>query len=142
MLFDKENQLSSAQAFTDVAAVSTNSYAKQTAAQDISMGRRMGLLLMPTVAGTGAATVEVIQATDAALTTSVDSLASVVVAVAGLALGKVAEVEIPSGSLTKKYIGARVTMAAGQTLTGDIYLVPIDEIARYKSFPKVVGSAL
>ena len=79
MRFDIENQLSSAQAFTGAATVSTNSYMKQTAAQDISIGRRMALFVAPTVnAGAGSTHVmEVIQATDAALTTSVDSLGSI-----------------------------------------------------------------
>ena len=50
MRFDIENQLSSAQAFTGAATVSTNSYKKQTAEQDIGIGRRMTLMLLPTVA--------------------------------------------------------------------------------------------
>jgi hypothetical protein len=79
MRFDVENQLSVAQAFTGAATVSTNSYKKQSAAQDISIGRRMALMVMPTVAaGAGSThTMEVIEATDAALTTSVSSLGSI-----------------------------------------------------------------
>lgn len=50
MRFDIENQLSVAQAFTGSATVSTHSYKKQSAAQDISIGRRMALLVLPTVA--------------------------------------------------------------------------------------------
>ncbi len=145
MRFDVENQLSVAQAFTGVATVSTHSYAKQSAAQDISIGRRMALLVLPTIAqGAGSTmTVEVIQATDAALTTSIDVLSSVAVLAADMALGKQLEVPIPQGTMSKKYIGARVTITGGTTtITADIYLVPQDEIAKYKSFPKVINAAV
>lgn len=140
MRFDIENQLSVAQAFTGAAAVSTNSYQKQSAAQDISIGRRMALLVLPTVAqGAGSTmTVEVIQADDAALTSNVEALSSVDVVAANMTLGDQLEVPIPQGVMTKQFLGARVTLASGTTtITADIYLVPQDEIAQYKSFVKV-----
>ncbi len=139
MRFDVENQLSVAQAFTGAATVSTNSYEKQTAAQDISIGRRMSLLVLPTVAqGAGSTmTVEAIQADNAALTSNVEVLASVDVLAADMALGDQLEVPIPPYTMGKKYLGARVTLTGGATtITTDIYLVPQDEIAKYKSFPK------
>jgi len=143
MRFDVENQLSVAQAFTGAATVSTHSYKKQSAAQDLSIGRRMALLVLPTVAqGAGSTmTVEVIQATDSALTASVDALASVSVLAANMQLGDFLEVPIPQGVMTDQYLGARVTLTGGTTtITADIYLVPQDEIAQYKSFPKAVGA--
>lgn len=138
--FDIENQLSEEQAFVAGPAVSTHSYAKQTAEQDISIGRRMALLVLPTVAAGAGSTVtfEVIQADDDALTVNVESLNTVSVLAANLALGDQVEVPIPQGVLSRKYIGIRVTIAGGvTTLTADVYLVPQDEIAHYKSFPKV-----
>jgi hypothetical protein len=143
MRFDVENQLSVEQAFTGAATVSTNSYKKQSAAQDLSIGRRMALLVLPTVAAGSGSTVQIeaIQATNAALSTSVDALASVSVAAASLALGDAIEVPIPQGVMTKQYLGARVTITGGTTtLTADIYLVPQDEIPMYKSFPKAVDA--
>lgn len=140
MRFDLENQLSVAQAFTGAATVSTNSYQKQSAAQDISIGRRMALLVLPTVAqGAGSTmTVEVIQADDAALTSNVEALGSVDVLAANMTLGDQLEVPIPQGTMDKQYLGARVTLTGGTTtITADIYLAPQDEIAQYKSFPKV-----
>lgn len=145
MRFDKENQLSVAQAFTGSATVSTNSYKKQSAAQDISIGRRMALLVMPTVAaGAGSThTLEVIEATDAALTTSVSVLGSVSVLAANLTLGDEIEIPIPQGVMSKQYIGFRNTATGGTTtVTLDVYLVPQDEIAKYKSFPKVNDAAV
>lgn len=139
MRFDIQNQLSVAQAFTGSATVSTNSYKKQSAAQDISIGRRMALLLMPTVAaGAGSThTLEVIQADNAALTSGVESLGSVSALAAALTLGDEIEIPIPQGVMDKEYIGFRHTATGGTTtLTCDVYLVPQDEIAKYKSFPK------
>lgn len=143
--FDIESQLSVAQAFTGAATVSTNSYEKGTAAQDITIGRRLALLAMSTAAPGAFTTmlIEVIEATDAALTTSVGVLASASFTAAQAARGQEMEVPIPQGVMTKKYFGARVTITGGTTTaTLDIYVVPQDEIAKYKSFPKVVGSAI
>lgn len=140
MRFDIENQLSVEQAFTGAATVSTHSYQKQSAAQDISIGRRLALLVLPTVAqGAGSTmTVEVIQADNAALTSNVEALASVSVAAANMQLGDSLEVPIPQGTMSRQYLGARVTLTGGTTtITADIYLVPQDEIPKFKSFPKV-----
>ena len=138
MRFDIQNQLSVAQAFT-ATAVSTNSYQKQSAARDISIGRRFALLVMPTVnAGAGSTHVlEVIQADDAALTTNVEQLAAVTVLAANLTTDDVIEVPIPQGCMTREFIGFRDTISGGTTtVTLDVYLVPQDEIPHYKSFPK------
>lgn len=144
-MFDKENQLSAAQAFTGSATVSTNSYKKQTAAQDLSIGRRMALLAMPTVdAGAGSThTLEAIQADDAALTSNVEVLNTVTVLAAALVKGAPVEIPIPQGVMTKQYLGFRHTAVTGTTtVTLDVYLVPQDEIPKYKSFPKINHSAI
>jgi len=140
MRFDIQNQLCVAQAFTGSADVSASSYKKQTAAQDLSIGRRMALLVMPTVAsGAGSThTLEAIQADDDALTSNVVSLASISVAAAALVLGAEIEIPIPQGVMNKQYLGFRHTATGGTTtVTLDVYLVPQDEIAEYKSFPKI-----
>lgn len=142
---DVENQLSVLQAFTGVATVSTNSFQKQSAAQDISIGRRMALWVLPVVAAGAGSTVQVecIQATDALLTTSIDSLASISIPAAQFVPGAQFEVPIPQGVMSKQFIGARVTITGGTTTaTIDIYLVPQDEIVRYKDFPKIYTAAV
>lgn len=141
MILDVENQVCTKQAFTGSATVSEDSIKKQTAAQDISIGRRMAFLVMSAdgvAPGAGSTHVlEVIQSANAALT-SPDSLASVTVLAADLALGKQVEVPIPQGVMTKQYLGFRHTATGGTTTaTLDVYMVPQDEIAMYKSFPKV-----
>ncbi len=143
MRFDIENQLSAAQAFTGAATVSTNSYKKQTAAQDISIGRRMALLChVTTAAGAGSThTMEVIQATDAALTASIDVLAAVTILAAVLVEGYEFEIPIPQGVMSDQYLGFRNTSTGGTTTVSlDVYLVPQDEIPKYKAFPKVVDA--
>lgn len=144
MRFDIENQLCEAQAFTGAATVSSHSYKKQSAAQDISIGRRMALLIMAAdgvAPGAGTThTLEVIQADDAALTTNVEVLASASVTTASglLDVGEEYELPIPQGIMDRQYIGFRHTATGGTTTaTLDVYLVPQDEIAKYKSFPKV-----
>lgn len=140
MRFDIENQLSVVQAFTGAATVSTNSYRKQSAEQDISIGRRMALLVMATVAaGAGSThTLEVIQADDAALTANVEVLGTITVLAAALIPGEEFELPIPQGTMSRQFIGFRHTAVTGvTTVTLDVYLVPQDEIAKYKSFPKV-----
>lgn len=139
--YDIENQLSVDQAFTGASTVSTHSYEKQSAAQDLSIGRRMALLAQVKVAaGAGSThTFEVIQADDAALTSNVESLGSVSgVAAADLELGDEVEIPIPQGTMDKQYIGFRHTATGGTTtVTLDVYLMPQDEIQKYKTFPKV-----
>jgi hypothetical protein len=143
MLFDVQNQIMSAQAFTGAATVSEDAIQKVSAAQDPSIGRMLSLVVFPTVAqGAGSTmTLEVIQADDAALTSNVQSLASKSILAAAGTVNSMHEVPIPQGVITKLYLGARVTLVTGTTtITLDGYIMPSDEVASFKSFPKVVGS--
>lgn len=145
MRFDIENQMSVAQAFTGAATVSTNSYQKQSAAQDISIGRRMALLCMvTTAAGAGSThTMEAIQADDAALTTNKEVLATVSILAAVLIKGYAFEIPIPQGVMTRTYLGFQNTSTGGTTTVSlDVYLVPQDEIPKFKSFPKNVDAVV
>ncbi len=145
MRFDIENQVCRAQAFTGGATVSAYSYQKQSAAQDISIGRRMAMMVIPTVAAGAASThtFEVVQADVTALTTNIEVIATYVVAAAALTVGSVHEIPIPQGVMTRTHIGLRNTSTGGATtVTVDAYLVPQDEIPKYKSFPKVVNAAV
>jgi hypothetical protein len=142
MFFDKENQLSSAQAFTGAATVATNSYKMQVVGNDISIGRRMALWCrVTTAAGAGSThTMEVVQTTDGA-TAGLLVVNAVTILAATLTAGYVFEIPIPSNSLSLQYIGFRNTATGGTTTVSlDVYLVPQDEIAKYKSFPKVIDA--
>jgi len=132
MRYDIENQLCNAQAFT-ASAVSTNSYQKQSAAQDLSIGRRMAVMYVVVVAaGTGSTwNLQAVQADVTALTTNIEVLGTVQV-----------EVPIPQGTMTRLHLGARAIPESGgtETVTLDAYLVPQEEIPYFRTFPKVVGS--
>lgn len=143
MRFDVENQLCVAQAFTGAATVSTNSYQKQSAAQDITIGRRMALMIIPTVAaGAGSThTMECVQADNTALTTNLEVIATLSLLAAVLTVGSFHELPIPQGSMDQLHIGFRNTSTGGTTtVTLDVYLVPQDEIDKFKSFPRGVKS--
>lgn len=143
MRWDNENQLCSAQAFTGAATVSTNSYQKQSAAQDLSIGRRMALIgIVTTAAGSGSThTMDVIQADVTALTTNKEVLGTQDIVAADLVKGFVFEMPIPVGVMDRTHIGFQNTSTGGTTTVSlDVYLVPADEIPKYKSFVKQVDA--
>jgi hypothetical protein len=144
MRFDIQNELSSEQAFTGAATVSTNSYQKQSAAQDISIGRRMALLVYFHAAGAGTThTLEAVQADVTALTTNIEVLSTVSVTTSALPADKFVEIPIPQGVMDRLHLGFRHTATGGTTTaTISCWLVPQDEIASYKSFPKVVDAEI
>lgn len=143
MLQDIENQLSVDQAFTGAATVSTHSYQKGSAAQDIAIGRRMVLLcIVKVAAGAGSThTMEAIEATNAALTSGVVVLASKSIAAATLTAGYKFEIPLPPKVMAAQFLGFRNTSTGGTTtVTMDVYLCPQDEVEYYKSFPKVIDA--
>ena len=75
-----------------------------------------------TAAGAATLTIEIIQATDGALTTGVDSLwSSGAIPLSGLvAGGKAFEVDVPMPKNTKKFIGFRYTVGTGPMTAGKI----------------------
>ncbi len=145
MLFDKENQLSVNQAFT-ATAVTEHSYQKQSAAQDISIGRMMAIVFIVKVAAGAGSTwsFAAVQADVSALTTNLEVLAvSHDYLAAALTVGTVIVVPFPQGSMSRLHIGGKAFGATGTvTLTADCYLMPLDEVPVFKSFPKVVDAAV
>jgi len=142
MMFDVENELSDSQSFTGSSTVSTNSYEKQTAEQDLSIGRKMAVGVFFEATGSGTThTLEAIQADDAALTSNVEVLASRDVAAGDVNLGEPVAVPFPEGSMDKKYLGFRHSASGGTTTaTISAYIMPEEELAlTYKSFPKKVN---
>jgi hypothetical protein len=150
MRFDVQNQLSVAQAFTGATTVSTSSYQianYSTVANkpDLSIGRRLSILvLVTTAAGSGSThTWDVISATNAALTAGVKILATVTNLAATLAAGYAFEIPIPQGSIDQLFLGYQNTSTGGTTtVSADAYLVPSDEIPKFRSFPKVVDAVV
>jgi hypothetical protein len=148
MRFDVQNQLSVAQAFTGSATVSTNSYDLGTYdsnAPDPSIGRRMSLLCLVTVAaGAGSThTMDLINCTNSALTAGLVVLSTQSIVAATLVAGYAFEMQCPNGSIALRYIGFRNTSTGGTTtITMDVYWLPSDEIPKFKSFVKVVDAVV
>ena len=143
MLYDIENQLSVAQAFTGGLTVSTNSYQKQSAAQDLSLGRRMAVVVYFSAAGTGTThTLNAIQADVTALTTNVEVIGTIDITTANVVLGYPVEIPIPAGIMARLHLGFSHSATAGTTTaTIDAFLMPQDEITeKHKAFPKAVFS--
>lgn len=79
----------------------------------------MAVLIRLTAAGSGGTSInfELIQATDAALTTSIDVLAQTgPITTANLTLDKRIHLPIPSQGVTKRYVGLRYTSVGTVTL--------------------------
>lgn len=142
--FDVEDQVCVNQAFT-ATAVSAHSIQK-TATKDISIGRLMAMVVVPKVAAAGGAayTLQAIQADNTALTTNQEVLGQVAAVDADLVLGQEIVIPIPQGTVDRAHLGFKAVMTGGTapTVTLDVYLVPQDEIAKYKSFPKAVHAAV
>jgi len=126
MITDRELTFSKNQIVT-ATAVSTDS----VALDGLFLGRngdtlRVYALVTETflAAGAGTLTIEVIQATDGALTTGIDSLAtSVAIPKTGLvAGGKAFEFDIPMPKNTKAFVGGRYTVATGPFTAGKIVM--------------------
>lgn len=140
-MMDIQNEVVRAQAFTGATTVGLHSYQKASAAQDISIGRRMALLVYFHLAGAGTThTLDAIQSTVTALTAP-DILSTVVITTAALPADKFVEVPIPAHKMTKLHLGMQHAAAGGTTTaTISAWLVPQDEISKYKSFVKVVDA--
>ena len=140
MRFDVLDQLSNQQVLAGAAAqVSTNSK-KKPAEQDLGIGKAdMGVAFFidqGNLAGTGTdLTLEIIQATDDALTTGVVQLAAVTIPKAALVDGAVFFLDLPGYMMNTEYYGARYTPVGG-TITGKInaYYGSKNDVAKYKSF--------
>ena len=140
MRFDVLDQLSAQQVLAGASAqVSTNSK-KKPAAQDLGIGEaEMGIAFFidqGALAGAGTdLTLEIIQATDGALTTGIEQLAAVTIPKASLVDGAVFFLSLPGYMMDTEYFGARYTPVGG-AITGKInaYYGSKDDVAKYKSF--------
>lgn len=115
MILDALLLVSDAQAF-GAAAVSTNSIdlGNVTPKRKIGTGKEMGFAFTCDVAGTVAASLlEIISATDAALTAGILVHASRSIPLAEMLAGALFFLGLPPGTPTQRYLGVRVTTAAG-----------------------------
>lgn len=138
MRVDALNQLSDAQALT-ATAVSTNTYDSETAGNDMSIGEELVLAVAVDVAAdftTGNETYElqIIQSAAADLS-SPDVLAARAILAADLTAGSTHYLGMPSGSKTKRYLGARYVLGGTTpTLTLTTFLQPGSMIDKQKFY--------
>ena len=128
MFIDDLDRVANAQAFgaagvsassIDLGATSVSPNARQ-----IGTGEPMGFGFAVTTAGTVAnSLIEVISATDAALTAGIIVHGAVTGLLADNVAGKRYFVALPPGTPTQRYLGVRVTTAGG-TISGTAWLTP------------------
>lgn len=130
MYLDAFLRVSNAQAF-GAAAVSTNSIdlGNVTPKRQIGTGEPMGFGVAVTTAGTVAATlIEIISATDDALTAGIIVHASRSIPLAETIIGALFFVPLPPGTPTQRYLGVRLTTAGG-TISATVWLTANDLFA-------------
>lgn len=123
MFLDALLLVSDAQAF-GAAAVSQNSIdlGLTTPGRQIGTGEPMGFGIAVDVAGTVAPSViDVISATDAALTAGIIVHATRSIALAEMTAGALHFIGVPVGTPTQRYLGVRITTAGG-TVTATAWL--------------------
>jgi hypothetical protein len=123
MFLDAFTRVSNAQAF-GAAAVSTDSIdlANVTPKRKVGTGEPMGFGVAITTAGTVAATLmEVISATDAALTAGILVHATRTIPLAETVLGALFFLPLPPGTPTQRFMGVRMTTAGG-TISATVWL--------------------
>jgi hypothetical protein len=123
MFLDALLKVSAAQAF-GAAAVSTNSIdlALLTPGRQIGTGEPMGFGLSIDVAPTVAPPIiDIISATDAALTAGILVHASFTRPIADLPAGTLLFLPLPQGTPTQRFLGIRITTAGG-TITASAWL--------------------
>lgn len=137
MRFDLRNQLADAQVVT-ATAVSTNSMKKKEITQDLGIGKtQMGLVFgAAPVTGGATYTVELIEADDAALTSNVVVLSSMVLTAAQLLKYPLYFLALPGYKMSKEFYGARFTVTGGSTpsATFNAYFGSENDVGNYKSF--------
>ncbi len=116
MFVDALLRVSNAQAFGAGPTVSTDSIdlGNVTPKREVGTGEPMGFGVAVTTAGTVAATLmEVISATDAALTAGILVHATRTIPLAQTVLGALFFLPMPPGTPTQRFIGVRFTTAGG-----------------------------
>lgn len=127
MYVDVLTRVSNAQAF-GAAAVSTDSIdtANVTPKRKIGTGNPLAFVFVCTTAGTVAATLlEVISATDAALTAGILVHVARSIPLAEMLAGAIFILPLPPGTPTQRFIGIRATTAGG-TVSGTSWLTAQD----------------
>lgn len=138
MYLDAQNLLASAQAVTDTDAYTTNTLdlGNVTPKRQIGTGVAMCLVFIVDVAAAGSTDTTdliVVQSVNANLS-SHDEVIKRRIANASLTAGSIHELDIPQGFPTKRYLGGRVELGTGDTLTISCYILPRSLVDGFKAY--------
>ncbi len=122
MFIDQLGLVSENQAFVAGGAVSTNSIDTGTASRDVGRGEPTGFGFSIAAAAFTTLLVEIISATDAALTTGILAHVSRTFAAVDVPAGARHFILLPAGAPTQRFLGVRVTPVGGAaTVTLDAW---------------------
>lgn len=138
MITDNLAVLADALAVTDTDAYTTYAYdcGNVTPKNEVGNGEPLALVFSVDVAAAGSTdTTDLIfcQSVNANLS-SHDALVTRRIANASLTAGSQHVISIPPGSVTKRYIGGRVELGTGDTVTVSCAIVPQSFVGIYKSY--------
>jgi hypothetical protein len=132
---DLNGKVATAQAFTTgvLSASSVDLGAVPASpSRDVGTGEELVLLVQVTVLAVGATTLSVVQSDNADLSAS-DTLITRPMTAAQLPANTLAQVPIPEGSVSKRYLGMLYT---GTSMTCNAWILPDKMVPQYRHYPK------
>lgn len=144
MIADYLAKLADGLAVTDADAYTTYSYdcGDVTPKNDVGNGEPLCLVFSVGVAAAGSTDTSIFKAvssTAADLGTSTKVLAQRTIANAALTAGSRHVIPIPPGSVDQRYIGGRIELGAGDTITVDCHIVPLSFVGITKDYADAVS---
>jgi hypothetical protein len=143
MILDYQTRLATALAFTDSDVITTYSYdlGDVTPKRRIGDGTPMCLVFTITTAAAGDSAsqtdtnkFQVVESTAADLGTALTVIAERTVAGALLTAGAMVVVPIPPGTGSKRYIGGKIDMGTGDTLSANVDLIPLSHVQAFVAY--------
>lgn len=139
MILDALLELASAQAVTDSDAYTTYSVdlGNPTVKRRIGTGEPLAMIFCVDVAAAGSTDTtdfKVVSSTAEALATSTIAVVTRRIANASLTAGSIHVLPIPPGEPQQRYIGGRVELGSGDTITVSVYLVNQSGIGKFTHY--------
>jgi hypothetical protein len=143
MILDQLSRLAAALAFTDADVITTYSYdlGDVTPKRRIGTGTPLALVFTVTTPAAGdsasqtdANDFQVIDSSAADLGTATKVIAQRTIAGALLVAGAMVVVNIPPDAGTQRYIGGRIVMGTGDTLSANVDLVPLSHVQAFIAY--------
>ncbi len=111
-----------------------------TPKRQVGTGTRLSLMFVVKTAGSAVSATDTsdfiaVQSVNANLT-SHDEIIKRRIPQASMRVGAIIEVPIPVATPTKRYLGGRVELGTGDTVTVDCYLIPSDHIQAFLAYAK------